>query len=293
MSGLTGPVNVQAAPMYQRQIVQGGGQPPPPPYVAPLPMDQGASAASAQSGFSDGGWSYISTDSAHSEAGVGYGVWPPVPPPLPAAFPGPSQQLQHPSYMQVQQQQVPQMSQKRLIQHQDPTPTNGYSQQPGGGYQINTNNGMYYQQQPQLPQVSQQLTPPTHVINSSNVSQANPSFSSQGSGTPTANYAGAQPAPATPQEGQMDVKYICRHFVKGRCTWGAECRFYHPSTAADRDRNERPGIKKSPPQQTLAVPIGMRPTSQQMSGQPFVDQFSQVCIFGVVGKKRKHKKKKK
>eukprot|EP00754_Rhynchopus_humris_P036038 Rhum_TRINITY_DN17788_c0_g1::Rhum_TRINITY_DN17788_c0_g1_i1::g.166505::m.166505 len=93
------------------------------------PIDQGASATSAQSGYSDGGWHSISTDSNSSDLPQTQALWPNYPPPLPAAFPAgnamtgsprpppPQQQQQQP---QQQQQQAAQYAAFQQQQQQQP-----------------------------------------------------------------------------------------------------------------------------------------------------------------------------
>lgn len=60
---------------------------------------------------------------------------------------------------------------------------------------------------------------------------------------------------------------VCRHFVRGRCTWGAACRFSHEADRAGE--LDMLGVVPSPKisSPTFATPIGAQPIPQGMTSQ--------------------------
>ena len=40
-------------------------------------------------------------------------------------------------------------------------------------------------------------------------------------------------------EGDMSKPEVCRYFIRGRCTYGDRCRYYHPGVGKQSDYSKR------------------------------------------------------
>ncbi|KAJ9470913.1 hypothetical protein DIPPA_12081 [Diplonema papillatum] len=267
----------------------------PPPRMYPGPQDQGASAASAmsgQSGVSDSGWSHISTDSATSDMGaMNNYIWPSIPPPLPAAFGGNT--APPPSYSQIAPH-MQQMQQMQGIPPQHPPPQQQHQQQQIMQQQQQQQQLMQQQQQQQIPlnnapngvhRSPHQFAAPTPSLH--HLANGNQQLPPQAPPQGAINVAQVAPQPGE----QIDNKYVCRHFLKGRCTWGLECRFFHPAEGAaqaDPSFGKQQVFLQQQMKKNLVQPVTIRvgnnvspqmmPRQQQGTADQLADQLNQMTL---------------